>query len=130
MPILIKTDENLPNSLIALLSRHGYESATVKQQGWGGLKDVHLWPLICKEGRFFITADKEFGDTLKYAPGTHPGILVLHLDEPGVRSLLKLVNRTLQTTRLDSLVGSVVIATERGLTIRRPDQDKNPKEQA
>src|SRR5579862_2581286 len=119
MPILTKLDENLPNALIALLSKHGYESATVRQQGWGGLQDEHLWPLVRAEGRFFVTTDKGFSDVRAYPPGTHPGILVLHLEEPGARSLLKLVVQTLLAMRLESMAGTIAIASERGVTIRR-----------
>jgi predicted nuclease of predicted toxin-antitoxin system len=120
MAILVKVDENLPLSIVSTLSKAGYESATVAQQGWTGLLDDHLFPLIKKEGRFFITNDKDFSNVGTYPPGSHPGILVLSPERVSALSLRQILKSTLQTHKLEELSGCVAVATDHNLVLCRP----------
>jgi predicted nuclease of predicted toxin-antitoxin system len=81
LSVKIKLDEALSKSMCECLVRHGYSAATVRQQGWNGLKDPALWPLIKGSNEFLIMSDKGFGDIRLYPPGTHPGILLLRPDK-------------------------------------------------
>ena len=125
MPLLVKLDENLPAALAPSLSGFGYEAATVAQQGWGGLLDVHLFPLIRDEGRFFITNDKEFSDCKMYPPGSHPGILVLCPDDITPLNLRRVLVSFLQSHKLEQLLHCVVVATDHGFILRRPTPPQN-----
>ena len=120
MPFRVKVDENLPNSMAVLLVQNGYSTASVSDQGWGGMKDEELGPKVFAEGRFLVTADKGFGDIRRYPPGTHSGVLLLRLDKPSVRGFLRLMSRVLSSTPLEALHGSVAVATFGGLRIHRP----------
>lgn len=66
MALNIKLDEPLSDSLALFVERYGYRVATVRGQGWGGLKDPVLWPNVVAAQEFFITADKGFGDLRAY----------------------------------------------------------------
>lgn len=119
MPVKVKLDEDLPVTLTDLLNAAGYEASRVFIQGMGGWKDERLWAAIQAEGRFFITADKGFGDIRRYPPGTHAGVLVLRPDEDGIRPLLALATRVIAHYRLDDLMGTITVVTLRGVRIRR-----------
>ncbi len=120
MPLAVKLDEDLPKSLGADLIARGYPVATVRDQGWGGMNDDELWLRVSAEGRFFITSDKEFGDIRRHPPGSHPGILLLRPDRQGVLELRALLSSALEGPGLEALAGTVSVATNRALRVRRP----------
>lgn len=120
MSVRVKLDEPLSERLIGALSQRLYDVATVRGQGWGGLKDPELWPLIVAEGRFFITTDKGFGDTRRYVPGSHPGILVLRPERESLLAYAALLDWVLERFPLEELVGTVAVATPQRLRVRRP----------
>ncbi len=113
MPLKITVDEDLPRQAVQLLREHGYEAASVVEQGRSGWKDPQLWIAIQKDERFLVTADKGFGDIRVYPPGTHFGVLLLRPDEDGIRPLLELLQKVLDSYKLDSLVGATTVATPR-----------------
>lgn len=115
-----KIDEDLPASVAAALQNAGYEDvATVRQQGMGGWKDPALWQAVQEEGRFLITADKGFADLRAHPPGSHAGVLLLRPDTDGIGPVLGLLEKVLASTDLQSLQGSLAVATPQGLRIRR-----------
>ena len=115
----IKVDEDLPKAAIQMLRAHGHETLGVIDQGMGGAKDPELWRAVQSEHRFLVTADKGFGDIRSYPPGTHQGILLLRPDQAGIRPVLDLLERLLAAYDLGILVGTIVVATPRGIRIRR-----------
>jgi len=120
MAIQIKVDEDLPTQVAELFAQHGYEAATVVAQGWKGLPDEQLWPRVQREGRLLVTADKGFADLRSYPPGSHAGILLLRLDEESRRGYLDLVRRVLQQLDIATHGGDVIVASLRGIRVRKP----------
>ena len=120
MAFAVKLDEDLSASLAALLAEHGCGTATVRGQGWGGLKDPQLWPRIVAEKRFLVTSDKEFGDIRKFPPGTHPGILVVRPEREKLSEIRRLLEFVLCNHGLERLRGTVSVVTSRGLRVRYP----------
>ena len=49
MPLKITVDEDLPRQAVRLLQDHGYDAASVVEQGMGGWKDADLWIAIQKD---------------------------------------------------------------------------------
>ena len=47
-----------------------------------GATDDLLWCRVYEEGRFLVTLDTDFADVRRFAPGTHPGILLLRSTHP------------------------------------------------
>ena len=115
----IKVDEDLPKAATQMLRRRGHQALGVIEQGMGGAKDPDLWRAIQAEHRFLVTADKGFGDIRSYPPGTHQGVLLLRPDQAGIRPVLDLLERVLAAYDLETLVGTIVVATPRGIRIRR-----------
>lgn len=119
MPLKVTVDEDLPRQAVQLLREHGYDAASVVEQGMSGWKDPQLWIAIQKDERFLVTADKGFGDIRIYPPGTHFGILLLRPDEDGIRPVLELLQKVLNSYNLEGLVGATTVATPRGIRLRR-----------
>jgi len=119
MSLKITVDEDLPRQAVQLLREHGYDAASVIEQGMGGWKDSQLWIAIQKDERYLVTADKGFGDIRTYPPGTHHGILLLRPDEDGIRPVLELLKRVLDSYNLEDLVGATTVATPRGIRLRK-----------
>lgn len=119
--IPIKVDEDLPKSIIRLLSTAGYDALGVYEQGMSGWKDPRLWEQVQKEARFLITADKGFADIRNYPPGSHHGVMLLRPDIDGIRPLVDLLVLVLDKYELDDLVGKTAVVTPRGIRIRRAE---------
>jgi predicted nuclease of predicted toxin-antitoxin system len=117
--MLVKLDEDLSESLGKSVARHGHLVSTVRGQGWGGIKDPDLWPPVCAEKACLVTADKAFGDIPRFPPGTHQGILLLRADRESLIEYKALLEMVMQAHPLESLVGSITVASPRGIRIRR-----------
>ena len=121
----VKVDEDLPAQVAARLRESGYDAVTVTEQGMGGWKDPSVWQAVQAEDRFFVTADKGFGDIRSHSPGSHSGVLLLRPDEDGIRPILELIQRVLSQYSLDDLAGTVSVVTPRGVRIRRAREDRD-----
>lgn len=114
----IKLDENLPTSLVTILAARGHDVDTVPAEGLAGSPDERVWRAVTEEGRFLITQDLDFSDSRRFVPGTHPGILLLRLSEPGIRALA--VTVTAIADELQTWGGCFVVATENKIRVKRP----------
>jgi len=120
--MLVKVDEDLPIVLVEALRAKGHNATRVVEQGMAGWKDHVLWPVVQQEQRFFITADKDFGDIREFPPGTHAGILLLRPDEAGDQPVLALLDHVFASHDLESLRGTLTVVTPRGIRVRRPSE--------
>jgi predicted nuclease of predicted toxin-antitoxin system len=118
--VRIKLDENLGRPHIALLRRHGYEADRVFDQGLSGSEDPDLWVRVRRDGQFLITLDLGFSDVRRYAPGTHPGILLLRPRRKGRNAVSNVLRRVLMERRLETLAGCLAVADESRTRVRRP----------
>ena len=116
----VKFDEDLSPMVAAPMRAAGVQVATVVGQGWSGLKDEDLWTRVVAEGFFFVTADKGFADIRSRPPGDHPGILLLRPNRESVLDFRAIVEAVMAEHNLDSLCGTIAVATPRGIRIRRP----------
>lgn len=114
----IKLDENLPVRLASLLRQHGYDVDTVPEEQLTGKPDTEVWQAARNEGRFLITQDLDFSDTRRFAPGTHAGLLLLRLREPGANALIKAVGAI--AGEIADWSGCFVVLTEHKIRVKRP----------
>jgi len=119
----IKVDEDLPAAVTDLLCDHGHDAISVMGQSMGGWTDDALWQAVCAEQRFLVTADKGFADIRSHPPGSHAGILLLRPDEDGIRPLVALLEAVLAAYALEALESAVIVATPRGVRVRRAPID-------
>ena len=120
----IKLDENLPEALVPVLAAFGHDTDTVPQEGINGQADETVWDAAQQAGRFLITQDLDFSNSQKFVPGTHHGILLLRLRDPGRLALLQVVEMLFQTEPVESWSGCLVVATERKLRVLRPPEQE------
>jgi len=116
----IKLDENLPAALTEILAEFGHEADTSPQEGLAGRSDEEIWGAATKAGRFLFTQDLDFSDIRKYAPGTHPGLLLIRLDHPSRTALVSRIQQILQTEDVESWKRCFVVTTEHKIRVRRP----------
>lgn len=116
----IKLDENLPATLVAILTAAGHDVDTVPDEGLAGRSDPEVWQAAQAAARFFITQDLDFSDIRRYQPGTHQGLLLVRLAEPSRRQLVERVQHLFATESVDTWGHCFVVVTDRKIRIRRP----------
>ena len=79
----VKLDENIPVRLAGELTNLGHDVDTVASEGLKGRPDGDVWSASRREERFLISQDLDFSDVRQFKPGTHPGLLLVRLREPG-----------------------------------------------
>lgn len=118
----VKLDENIPASAASILIDLGHDVDTVPEQGLSGRADADVWSAAQDAGAFLITQDLDFSDIRRFDPGTHQGILVLRLKEPGRRALIERIRSIFQSEDVAGWRACFVVATERKIRIRRPSE--------
>ena len=108
----IKLDENLPSSLVGILSGFGHETDTVEDEGVNGKPDEIVWERAQRDGRFLITQDLDFSDIRKFAPGTHLGILLIRMRDPSRRSLEERISSLFSMKESLSWEKGFIVATD------------------
>ena len=92
---------------------------TVQSEGLTGRPDDEIRAAAQLDKRFLITQDLDFSDVRKYQPGTHEGLLLLRLAQPGREAQSTRIAGLFATELVDEWKGAIVIATERKLRVRR-----------
>lgn len=116
----VKLDENIPVRLSDELARLGHDVDTVASEGLAGTPDAAVWSAARREDRFLITQDLDFSDVREFKPGTHAGLLVVRLREPGANALVRRGTAVIEEEGLDSFARCFAVLTDRKLRIRRP----------
>jgi predicted nuclease of predicted toxin-antitoxin system len=119
----IELDENLPLTLAPHLRSLGHDADTVFDEGLAGRDDEQVWRAAQTEGRFLITQDLDFSDSRKFAPGTHHGLLLLRLRDPGRQALAAAIREIFASQDVAGWSSCFVVATERKIRIRRPQKN-------
>jgi predicted nuclease of predicted toxin-antitoxin system len=118
--VKIKVDENLPHRLVPLLTELGHEVDTVPDEQLAGMDDAVVWEAAQAHGRFLITQDHDFSDARKYVPGTHHGLLLVRLPQPGRAALFARIAALFRTETVETWPRCIVTATPRKVRVRRP----------
>jgi predicted nuclease of predicted toxin-antitoxin system len=119
--VKIKLDENLPARLARALEKLGHDTDTIPEERLAGRSDLQVWAAAQEAERFLITQDLDFSDTRRFTPGTHHGILLVRLRDPGRNALLKRVHGLFQTEDVDNWKRGFVVVTDRKLRVRYPN---------
>ena len=114
----LKLDENLPARLVPVLQQYGHDVHTVAEEQLSGKPDAEIWRAVGTEGRFLITQDLDFSDIRQFSPGTHAGLLLVRLREPGAQALLDAISAI--ATEIAGWGGCFVVLTENKIRIKRP----------
>ena len=116
----IKLDENIPATLQTTLGRLGHDVDTVPGEGLGGGTDADVWQAAQSVGAFLVTQDLDFSDIRDFWPGTHHGILLVRLREPGRTALLTRIQALFTSEDVEQWARCFVVVTQRKIRVRRP----------
>jgi predicted nuclease of predicted toxin-antitoxin system len=116
----IKLDENLPASLVEGLMPLGHDVDTVVQEGLAGAIDPEVWRVAQNEARFLITQDLDFSDIRQFAPGSHHGIMLVRLREPGRKALYRYVVQAFADEDTTDWPGCFIVLSDHKLRVLRP----------
>jgi predicted nuclease of predicted toxin-antitoxin system len=116
----IKLDENIPIRIASVLNRLGHETDTVPQEGLAGQNDIRVWEAAQRAGCFLITQDLDFSDIRRFIPGTHHGLLLIRLRDPGRSAIVERIQLLFKAEEVESWKGCLVVVTEHKIRIRRP----------
>jgi len=116
----VKLDENLPESLLAVLATLDHDVDNVRLEGLAGRADSDVWKAAQSSGRLFVTQDLDFSDMRKFAPGTHHGLLLVRLRSPGRLELAKRVMAIFQSRDVNTWEKCFVLVTETKVRVHRP----------
>ena len=116
----IKLDENLPESLTASLSALNHDVDNVRLEGLAGQADGDI--LLAAQGseRFLITQDLDFSDVRSFKPGTHHGLLLLRLRNPGRLAIARRILDVFRGENVTSWEKCFVLVTDTKIRVRRP----------
>jgi predicted nuclease of predicted toxin-antitoxin system len=81
--VKLELDENIPVLLVEALTSLGHDVQTVIGQGLTGRADAEIWRQCQLEDRLLMTQDLDFSDARKFEPGSHAGIVLVRLQNPG-----------------------------------------------
>jgi predicted nuclease of predicted toxin-antitoxin system len=95
----IKLDENMPVAL-------------------AGEPDPNVWRAAQAAERFFITQDLDFSDLRSFAPGSHHGLLLVRLRQPGRAALRARIRQLFETEEPEQWTRCFVVATSSKIRIR------------
>lgn len=116
----VKLDENLPQRLCAVLQAGGHQSDTVRDEGLTGRADADVWQAAQESGALLITQDLDFSDLGRFLPGSHSGIVLVRLKEPGREALYQRLRLVVETEGLEEWQGCHVVVSDRKIRVRRP----------
>ena len=114
----IKLDENMPARLKPILQAHGHDVHTVADERLIGRSDDVIWDAACAEERLLVTQDLDFSDARRFAPGTHAGLLLVRLREPGAAALIASIENI--AGQLAEFARCFVVLTDTKIRVKRP----------
>jgi predicted nuclease of predicted toxin-antitoxin system len=125
--VRIKLDENMPAALVNGLATLGHDVDTVPDEGLASRPDPDIWAAAQRTRRFLITQDLDFSDLRRFAPGTHHGLLLVRLAQPGRRALAERIHAIFESEEVESWRRCFVVATDRKIRVKRPSRRPLPK---
>lgn len=116
----IKLDENLPDEVVELLRSAQHDVHTVRDESLVGAEDDVVFQAACREQRLLMTQDLDFSDVRRFRPGTHPGIVLIRIQQPSRSRLVARIRETLRHHSIESWAGCFVVLGEIKIRIQRP----------
>lgn len=117
--MLIKLDENIPDLVAERLRQLGHEVHTIREEGLTGASDERVSAELGKERRFLVTQDLDFSDARRFVENSPMGVLIVRLNNPTRRQIASRVEEVFVGQAEADLVGSITIATEKKIRVRR-----------
>jgi predicted nuclease of predicted toxin-antitoxin system len=114
-------DESLSRAVATALAAAGHDTLDARDCGLRGAPDGTVHARAVSEDRVLVSGDTDFANTLRFRPGTHPGIVVLRVPNewsPAERAH-RLVH-ALDEALLATIAGTTVIVAPARVRVLRP----------
>jgi len=118
--VKFKLDENLSRHLKPRLSQLGFDVSTAADENLLSQPDKVVADAAQIEGRIVLTLDLDFADAKRFAPGTHPGIVVFRPPHLGPLAVNEFVEEFVRTHASSSFDGCLVVVEATRVRVRRP----------
>lgn len=82
--VLIKLDENMPDSAAETLRSAGHDGDLARDEGLAGVDDHTVLASAAAAGRSLVTLDMDFADVVRHPPEGTAGIVVLRPHDQSV----------------------------------------------
>jgi predicted nuclease of predicted toxin-antitoxin system len=116
----LKLDESLSRHLKNSLAALGHDVASVEDENLLGQADIRVAEAARGEGRMLLTLDVEFGNVVKFPPGTHPGILLFRPRRDAPRLVNRFVEDFMRGADLAALRGCIAVVGPVRTRVRWP----------
>ncbi len=116
MKVLV--DENIPMSIVELLSSEGFEVLDLRKSVHEGKLDEFIFDYAIDNSAFFITTDKDFFHTVPWKFPEHFGVAIIALKQPNSISLREKAVWLLENFDLSELRNQVILLRDETYTIR------------
>jgi len=126
--VKIKLDENLSRYLKDSLSQLGHDVSTALDEGLLGKVDTDVGAAAKGEDRMIFTLDLDFADLRKFAPGSHPGVVLFRPRSMGPFEVNRFVLKFSQETELTTLARCLAVVEPHRIRVRRPSLPDEPGE--
>jgi predicted nuclease of predicted toxin-antitoxin system len=113
----------MPARLAFKLREQGHEVDTVPEEALAGHADPEVWDAAQSSERFFVTQDMDFSDVREFAPGTHFGLMLVRLDDPGREAVFARVLEVFEQNVVSNWARCFVVVTEKKVRTLRPIDD-------
>lgn len=107
--------------LVAALRALGHDVEHVYTKDLSGRPDPDVRLAAESEDRFLITQDRRFADARVFAAGTHAGLLLVRMKNPGRSALFNRIREVFETDDVESWRGCFVVLGDEKLRVRRPE---------
>ena len=87
-----------------------------------GRDDDIVWHAAQADRRFLVTQDLDFSDVRQFVPGTHHGLLLVRLPQPGRNALFERILALFHEEDVESWNGCLVTASLRKVRVKRPQR--------
>lgn len=116
----LKLDENIPVSAQKVLSAMGHDVDTARDEHLEGSTDSVIWDSAHHAGRLLVTQDMDFSDVRQFMPGSHEGLLLIRLQNPGRNAIVSKLESVFRSEHTEEWGGCFVVVTDLKVRVIRP----------
>jgi len=113
-------DEDMPRSTGRELAVHGNEIIDIRDHGLRGVDDNRIYEFAQEHKAILVTGDRGFGNILKFPPGVHHGIIIVHLpNEMTTGEMNRVLLDAVRHLSEEEIRGNLIIIEPGKIRIRR-----------
>lgn len=113
-------DEDMPRSTGGILIKRGYDVKDIRDHELRGAEDQEIYEFAQREQAVILTADRSFGNILRFPLGKHCGIAIAHFpNEMPTGEINRLLVELLADLSEDDFKGNLIIIEPGKMRIRR-----------